>query len=254
MTTSTPVLLEFRCNRCWNSNFADVEDSGTECNCRHCGQTQTIPEATEARIARAMELLAQSTEALTSPAATPVYDERIPTDAELREIARRESYLPIRQMDFSGYPRASTVQRFLAYVIDVTMTVFVVIGGFFFTYWLSTLGSGPNLMEEINLHGEMSLSSLITFGTLPALFTITQYFLLATTGQTLGKKIMCIRVVSSVSGRAGGFIQAVLLRDWLFRLLGFIPFFTLIDHLFGLSDSGRCIHDYVSGTRVVESV
>ncbi len=60
-------MLEFRCNRCWNSNFADVEDSGTECNCRHCGQTQTIPEATEARIARAMELLAQSTESSRQP-------------------------------------------------------------------------------------------------------------------------------------------------------------------------------------------
>ncbi len=190
MTTSTPVLLEFRCNRCWNSNLQmwkiryRMQLSPLRTNTNHS-------EAHRGENRSCHGALGTKVQKLSPAGCRASYDERIPTDAELREIARRElsSHSP---MDFSGYPRASTVQRFLAYVIDVTMTVFVVIGGFFFTSWISTLGSGPTLMDEINLHGEMSLSSLITFATLPALFTITQYFLLATTGQTLGKKIMCI--------------------------------------------------------------
>ena len=62
--------------------------------------------------------------------------------------------------------------------------------------------------------------------------------------------LMAIRIVS-LNGRLPGFVQAVVLRSWLRHLLSCIPFFPLLDLLFGLGGEHRCIHDWISGTRVV---
>ena len=80
-----------------------------------------------------------------------------------------------------------------------------------------------------------------------------QWILLAISGQTLGKKLLMIRIVSE-SGKLPGFLQAVVMRNWLRFAFSLIPFFAFIDVLFIFSDSRRCLHDYMAGTKVISLV
>jgi uncharacterized RDD family membrane protein YckC len=77
-----------------------------------------------------------------------------------------------------------------------------------------------------------------------------QWNLIATRGQSIGKILLWIRIINC-RGNAPGFIQGVILRDWLRMALSFIPFFSIVDAALILTESKRCIHDYIAGTRVV---
>jgi uncharacterized RDD family membrane protein YckC len=83
-----------------------------------------------------------------------------------------------------------------------------------------------------------------------------QAYRLATTGQTLGKKWLGIRIVK-MDGSPVNFSTAVMLRGVLPWLLGGVPYlgvvFSLVNHLFIFRDDRRCIHDLIAGTRVVDA-
>lgn len=81
---------------------------------------------------------------------------------------------------------------------------------------------------------------------------IVQIALLARDGQTIGKKIVDIRIVSVETGENVGFGSNVAMRAWVTFLLGAIPFFAIVDILFIFRDDQRCIHDLIAGTHVVE--
>jgi uncharacterized RDD family membrane protein YckC len=85
-------------------------------------------------------------------------------------------------------------------------------------------------------------------------YAIWQIWMFATQGQTLGKKLMNVRVVKLDTGRNGGFVTNVLLRALVGQgLLGVIPFYGLIDALFIFRDDRRCIHDMIAGTTVIKA-
>ncbi len=83
---------------------------------------------------------------------------------------------------------------------------------------------------------------------------IYQIYLLATRGQTLGKRWMKIRIVK-LDGSNPGFVSAVLLRAFVNGIISAIPYlgyaYSLVDILFVFRDDRRCIHDLIAGTRVV---
>ena len=150
------------------------------------------------------------------------------------------------QRDFSHLPAASIASRLIAVIID-SLLIAVAFGlGLFLTFQLVAL----RLMEDPRSSKTLRPTSIIILVSIVGLLCIGQWILLSTQGQTIGKKVMMIRIVS-IRGRLPGFVQAVVLRNWLRHLLGMIPFFVLIDLLFGLGDGHRCIHDWLSGTRVV---
>ena len=78
-----------------------------------------------------------------------------------------------------------------------------------------------------------------------------QMYLLSRDGQTLGKKVVGIRIVTVNTGVNGGFVVNVLVRVILNGVLGFIPFYSLVDILFIFRADRRCIHDHIAGTQVV---
>lgn len=80
-----------------------------------------------------------------------------------------------------------------------------------------------------------------------------QIYLLSTLGQTIGKKLMNIRIVKCDSGGNGGFLPNVLLRTIVNGILAFIPLYALVDVLFIFREDRRCIHDMIAGTRVVDA-
>jgi uncharacterized RDD family membrane protein YckC len=73
-------------------------------------------------------------------------------------------------------------------------------------------------------------------------------------GQTIGKRIMSIRVVRSDGSRAA-FGRILGLRVGVMMVLGFIPLLGplvgLIDSLLIFRDSSKCLHDDIADTRVV---
>jgi uncharacterized RDD family membrane protein YckC len=95
----------------------------------------------------------------------------------------------------------------------------------------------------------LSLGALITLG-----ITIYQWILISGTGQSLGKKWNGIRI-ERVDGLAVGFVSCVVLRNWLLKLLGAVPYigivFYLVDSLCIFRRDRRCLHDHLAGTRVV---
>ncbi len=84
-----------------------------------------------------------------------------------------------------------------------------------------------------------------------------QIYLLTTLGQTIGKRIMGIRIVLVADESNGGFVINVLLRGVLTGALSVIPFvgvlFALTNICFIFRDDRRCIHDLIAGTRVVKA-
>ena len=91
-------------------------------------------------------------------------------------------------------------------------------------------------------------------GLLLLAYVIWQLWMLATQGQTLGKKLMNLRIVKLDTGTNGGFVTNVLLRALVGQgLLGAIPLYGLVDALFIFRDDRRCVHDLVAGTTVVKA-
>jgi uncharacterized RDD family membrane protein YckC len=88
-------------------------------------------------------------------------------------------------------------------------------------------------------------------GILVIAVTVYQVLLLTRDGQTIGKSLLGIRIVRMDTGKPAGFLHNVLLREVVNLILGFIPFYSLIDACFIFRDHQRCIHDFIAGTRVV---
>ncbi len=83
---------------------------------------------------------------------------------------------------------------------------------------------------------------------------IYQWYLVATTGQTLAKRWLKIQIVR-VDSVPLDFVHGVVLRYWLTGVLGMIPtiggLFGLVNALFIFGEERRCLHDHIAGTKVV---
>jgi uncharacterized RDD family membrane protein YckC len=111
---------------------------------------------------------------------------------------------------------------------------------------LGAVGADPETGPNVTL---MSIAGLLVLA-----YVIWQLWMLSTQGQTLGKKLMNLRVVKLETGRNGGFVTNVLLRALVGQgILGIIPLYGLVDALFIFRDDRRCIHDLVAGTAVVRA-
>ena len=132
---------------------------------------------------------------------------------------------------------ASRGSRFLATVIDVSPFVVMQI----IKHRLRSIGVGHTTFMNI----------LVVFLVLMFLYAICQIILLVKNGQTVGKKLVRIKIVDVRTGLNGGFVPNVLERGFLMCLLYIIPFFFFVDALFIFRDDRRCIHDFIAGTKVV---
>jgi uncharacterized RDD family membrane protein YckC/DNA-directed RNA polymerase subunit RPC12/RpoP len=251
-------MIEYRCSRCWHSNCADINAVATQVSCRNCGHANVVPEATPERIERAMALLESSPEIYTSgnvPSGQAIDFDHTYSDQEIQEIARRESYLPLSQMNFQGYPKASNLSRLFANIIDNLLFGVSMVVGVILAIWIGKRVMGiADPITELRLSETPPLELLVLMLTPLALFSIGQWYLMATSGQSMGKKLMMIRIVTD-DGAVPGFVRAVLLRSWVCLFLCGIPvvgrWLGFIDILFIFSSSGKCLHDHIAGTRVV---
>lgn len=114
-------------------------------------------------------------------------------------------------------------------------------------------GEEPNL-EEINAAGFFLGAFVAGLGWL-AQFGV-QLWMLTTRGQTIGKRLLNIRIVLFLDNGAPGFLHAWLLRNFVPGIISLVPYlgfiFMLVDALFIFSEQRRCIHDHIAGTKVVK--
>ena len=257
---SDETYLEFRCQKCWQSNCAPTSSCGQPIACATCDAELIVPEATPERLARAEQLLKQaavpivSQKPATSRAGSPGENAQIenpyalPSSKSLERMLKEE--LQIDGYDFSNAPLASLVSRLMAVIADGIVDGLAVVAGMLLLFGAHRLGLCTLDAATVE-QGSLGLEIYAIAGFPLLAVKIIQWNLIATRGQTLGKMLFFVRFVS-MNGAAPGFVCGVILRNWLRYARGLIPFFGLIDIAFIFTDSRRCIHDYLAGTRVVQ--
>lgn len=234
-----------------------METVGCEADCRYCGMKNTIPESTLDNLAQARLLIESHPEILQprskkkSPA--PQFDDF--NFGDLETFAQADERMSVRQRDYTDYPDASKWVRFIGYVVDNLLLILSAWLGLQAVVWLSALGFGfENPIHTLRMNELPEVDVLLLLGTIPAAFVAIQWTLLATSGQTLTKKMLMIRIVTD-NGQVLGFLRAIILRNWIPLSISAVPivgsFFRLIDPAFLVFNNRKCIHDYIAGTRVV---
>ncbi len=138
---------------------------------------------------------------------------------------------------------------------------------------LDRSGYGPGVTSELAGRGERLAAAIVdgiallfvlygfpligtgfgfTFFMLLCLAGI-QIYLLTTSGQTIGKKLLNIRIVKYDDESDGGFVTNVLLRGVVNGVIGIVPFYAIVDVLFIFRDDQRCIHDLIASTKVIKA-
>jgi uncharacterized RDD family membrane protein YckC len=98
---------------------------------------------------------------------------------------------------------------------------------------------------------EGEATGVIVLGLLAVGLGVYQVVLLGKEGQTIGKRWMGIKIVK-LDGQPVGFVSAVLVRTVSGQIvLGFIPFYGVIDLLMIFGADRHCLHDMIATTQVV---
>lgn len=155
-------------------------------------------------------------------------------DSELQEVSQPELEL------------ASRFSRLIASIIDTIISLMFILPLMYFTGFFSAIMSGeePSLLQTAG----------IGFITIALFFAINWHFL-KSAGQTIGKKVMGIKVVT-LDGELPSMVQHFLKRYAMYFLPAYIPMIgqliSLLNVLFIFGKGKRCIHDMVAGTKVVQ--
>lgn len=81
-----------------------------------------------------------------------------------------------------------------------------------------------------------------------------QAFMLAKSGQSIGKKLTKIKIVDVESGEKVSLMRAFTLRSFIFIILNllFMPFITILDHVFAIGEKRQTLHDKLAKTKVIK--
>jgi uncharacterized RDD family membrane protein YckC len=136
--------------------------------------------------------------------------------------------------------------RLMAFLID----------GFIFT--LCCVPGGIMLwMGAADDNDTLQIIGGIVIGLLFLALLALQIFLLSTRGQTIGKKMMSVKIVKYADGSNPGFVHACLLRLIVPGFINGIPIigylFPIVDSCFIFGEERRCIHDLIASTKVVNA-
>ncbi|GGY72010.1 hypothetical protein GCM10011613_16170 [Cellvibrio zantedeschiae] len=142
---------------------------------------------------------------------------------------------------------ASRWDRLGAAIIDAIIGMCVMLPLMYFSGGLEGISKGIEQPIEYKLI--MNIVGIIVF-------VMLHGALLATKGQTIGKKIIGIKIVD-LNGDLPKIQTHLLKRYAVYFILGLIPtvgaFLSFLNILFIFGKEKRCVHDYIAGTKVVNS-
>ena len=138
---------------------------------------------------------------------------------------------------------ASRGARFVANLVDQFVVVLPWLGGVFLQVIINANAGGGD--------GDMFLMGL---GVLASIGVgIYQLYLVAQNGQSIGKRMMKIRLVRT-DGSPVSLARVIFVRNLVPGVINsFCGFFSLVDALFIFNDDRRCLHDAMADTKVVEA-
>ncbi len=126
------------------------------------------------------------------------------------------------------------------------------VAGIYLMFFLMAGSSGLSGIDESAMG-----ASLFFLVAAIIVLCIIQIYLLTTCGQTIGKKVVGIRIVSYPDGEASGFLKNVLMRGFVNGLISAIPLvgsiYAFVDILFIFGQERRCLHDMIASTKVVNA-
>ena len=95
----------------------------------------------------------------------------------------------------------------------------------------------------------LSVASVVAATALGAV----QALLIVRDGQTIGKKLLRIRIVDVAGGQVPPWHRVLAMRYLLNLALRQIPFYYVVDVCLIFGQEQRCVHDYLAGTKVVDT-
>lgn len=220
-----------KCPQCGLINWADAE------TCKRCLATFNHNSAQGASYAR---------ETTTEPFGYSGFN---PTHQRLDDMSypSYSSYVPARSRD--NLELATRGSRLFANLINVLCLIPIFLFAIFGGLLADSRGPGGG---NGALAGMALVMILYVVG-----IVILQIYYLTTRGQTIGKKVMGIRIVKQETNENGGFVTNVVVREGATMLIANIPFvgtvLGLIDVLFIFREDQRCLHDMIAGTIVVKA-
>ncbi|MEJ2694014.1 MAG: RDD family protein [Candidatus Thiodiazotropha sp.] len=135
--------------------------------------------------------------------------------------------------------------RFLAVLIDGIIGLILAI-----PFWLAS-GAWIYFREGRQLPYTYTLAAVV-YGFIG--FALIHYYFLNRDGQTVGKKLLKIRIIG-IDGQHPGAVPLLLKRYLPMSLISLVPLIGsllgLIDILFIFRKDRRCVHDLIAGTKVV---
>lgn len=152
---------------------------------------------------------------------------------------------PSWQMGMDGHGvLASRGSRFAGSLLDSLFYAIVVIPVMFLTMDLGSMaGTTP---DTLDIYTKLGLPILLVAS--------VQWYLVATTGQTLAKKMLGMKIIKT-TGEDVNFVSGVVMRSWIPGAIGWIPLvgglFGLVNPLFIFGDEHQCLHDKIAGTKVI---
>jgi uncharacterized RDD family membrane protein YckC len=142
---------------------------------------------------------------------------------------------------------ANAGTRFVAKFIDQMMFFALLVVGLLAI--TPTKHNGSFEDEQIGL-------AILASAVAPILLCSFQWYLIATTGRSLGKRWLGIKIVKTDGSRVN-FVSGVVLRAWVPFAIAFFPciggLFSIVDALSVFRDDRRCLHDQFAGTKVIEA-
>lgn len=167
----------------------------------------------------------------------------------------------------ASLPLADRGRRLLAHLVDVGFALLAFTPGAIWAFAaIAFAGSsnGLSYLESTDRENGVDLDAantavmnvgfaLLLTALLVVVLCIVQLILLSTRGQTIGKKVLGIRIVR-LDGSDAGFVHAVLLRVVVMRILNAFTGITwLIDPLLIFREDRRCLHDMIADTTVIDA-
>jgi uncharacterized RDD family membrane protein YckC len=106
----------------------------------------------------------------------------------------------------------------------------------------------PYGLSSAGINDALSFLGLV----LMAAVLVVQLTMLTKRGQTVGKRVVGVRIVLKDTHENGGFVANVAKRGLLNGLINLIPGYFILDSLFIFREDRRCVHDMIGGTIVVQ--
>ena len=152
---------------------------------------------------------------------------------------------PSWETGLDDYLLASPWARLGAVMLDGVVMMLVMFPAMFLLVDFETYDPSRDVFD---IYAKIGLPMLLV--------AVVQWYLIATSGQSIGKKVVGLKIIKT-DGSDVNFVSGVILRSWIPAFIGWIPLvgsiFGLVDALFIFGSDHRTIHDHIAGTKVISA-